>query len=109
LLELAGRSQVKVAQLPKYPEVRRDFALLIDENIQFSDLYKAAFETEKKLLKKVDLFDVYTGDKLPGGKKSYALSFVIQDENKTLNDSQIDKLMAKLQQSFQQQFGAELR
>lgn len=109
LLELAGRSRVKVAQLPKYPEVRRDFALLIDENVQFSDLYKAAFETEKKLLKKVDLFDVYTGDKLPEGKKSYAMSFVIQDENKTLNDSQIDKLMAKLQQSFQQQFGAELR
>ncbi len=109
VLELAGRSPVKVSTLPKYPEVRRDFALLLDENVQFSELYQAAFETEKKLLKKVDLFDVYTGDKLPKGKKSYALSFVIQDENQTLNDVQIDKIMGKLQQRFQQQFGAELR
>jgi phenylalanyl-tRNA synthetase beta chain len=109
VLELAGRTPVKVSALPKYPEVRRDFALLLDENVQFSELYQAAFETEKKLLKKVDLFDVYTGDKLPKGKKSYALSFVIQDENQTLNDVQIDKIMGKLQQRFQQQFGAELR
>ncbi len=109
VLELAGRTPIKVSTLPKYPEVRRDFALLIDENVQFSELYQAALETEKKLLKKVDLFDVYTGDKLPKGKKSYALSFVIQDENQTLNDVQIDKIMGKLQQRFQQQFGAELR
>ena len=83
--------------------------MLLDENVQFSELYQAAFETEKKLLKKVDLFDVYTGDKLSKSKKSYALSFVLQDENQTLNHVQIDKIMGKLQQRFQQQFGAELR
>ena len=95
--------------MPKYPEAKRDLALLLDEKIKFDDLYTAAFQSEKKLLKEVDLFDVYTGDKLPKGKKSYALSFVLQDEKKTLNDKQIDKIMNKLQQTYKNQFGADLR
>jgi len=82
---------------------------LLNEDIKFIDLYNAAFQCEKKLLKDVDLFDVYTGDKLTEGKKSYALSFVLQDENKTLTDKQIDKIMNKLQQTFSKQFEAELR
>ncbi len=89
--------------------MKRDLALLLDKNIKFIDLYNAAFQSERKLLKDVDLFDVYTGDKLPDDKKSYALSFVLQDDEKTLNEKQIDKIMNKLQQTFIKQFGAELR
>ncbi|MEN8187972.1 MAG: phenylalanine--tRNA ligase subunit beta [Bacteroidota bacterium] len=109
ILENIGNKQMKVKALPKYPEVKRDLALLLDDEVKFADLYNAAFQSEKYFLKNVDLFDVYTGDKLPEGKKSYALSFVLQDENKTLNDKQIDKIMKKLQGTFEKQFGAELR
>ncbi|MCK5678102.1 MAG: phenylalanine--tRNA ligase subunit beta [Flavobacteriaceae bacterium] len=109
ILKNVGKKEIKIKALPKYPEVKRDLALLLNEDIKFIDLYNAAFQCEKKLLKDVDLFDVYTGDKLPDGKKSYALSFVLQDENKTLNDKQIDKIMQKLQQTFAKQFEAELR
>jgi len=109
VLEHTGKKDIKVKPLPKYPEVKRDLALLLDDDVKFADLYNAAFQSEKKLLKEVDLFDVYTGDKLPKGKKSYALSFVLQDENKTLNDKQIDKIMKKLQGTFAHQFSAELR
>ena len=105
----AGRKQVKISELPKYPEVKRDLALLLDEKVDFIDLYNYAFQTERKLLKNVDLFDVYIGDKLPVGKKSYAMSFVLQDDNKTLTDKQIDKIMSKLQEGFKKQFEAELR
>jgi len=75
----------------------------------FESIEKIAKQTEKKLLKKVSLFDVYQGKNLPDGKKSYAISFTLQDENKTLNDKQIDKIMTKLQQNFEKQLGAELR
>jgi len=98
-----------LAPIPKFPEVKRDFALLLDEKIQFEALREASFQTEKKLLKEVTLFDVYTGDKLPQGKKSYALSFTLQDDKKTLTDKQIDKIMNKLQQRFARDFNAELR
>jgi len=86
-----------------------DLALLLDDTVQFKEVYNLAFQSEKKLLKDVDLFDVYEGDKLPEGKKSYALSFTLQDENKTLTDKQIDKIMNKLQQRFEKDFGATLR
>lgn len=109
LMEEVPTATMKVVALPKYPEVKRDLALLLDQAIQFKDLYNAALSVERKLLKKVELFDVYTGDKLPKGKKSYALSFVLRDDNKTLTDKQIDKIMGKLQESFKEQFGAELR
>ena len=105
----AGKKTIKITELPKYPEVKRDLALLLDENVEFIDLYNFAFQSERKFLKNVDLFDVYVGDKLPEGKKSYALSFILQDENKTLNDIQIEKIMSKLQNGFAKEFGAELR
>ena len=105
----AGKKTIKITELPKYPEVKRDLALLLDENVEFIDLYNFAFQSERKFLKNVDLFDVYVGDKLPDGKKSYALSFILQDENKTLNDIQIQKIMSKLQQGFAKEFAAELR
>ncbi len=105
----AGKKVVKVTDLPKYPEVKRDLALLLDNSVKFIDLYNKAFQAERKLLKEVDLFDVYTGNKLPAGKKSYALSFVLQDEDKTLNEKQIDNIMEKLQTTFIKDFDAELR
>ncbi|MCF6224547.1 MAG: phenylalanine--tRNA ligase subunit beta [Flavobacteriaceae bacterium] len=109
VLDNVGKNHLKVKALAKYPEVKRDLALMLNKEVQFIDLYNAAFQSEKKFLKNVDLFDVYTGNKLPEGKVSYALSFVLQDENKTLNDKQIDKIMNKLQQTFIKQFEAELR
>ena len=104
-----GKKKVKISELPKHPEVKRDLALLLDEKVDFIDLYNYAFQSERKLLKNVDLFDVYMGDKLPEGKKSYALSFILQDDQKTLTDKQIDKIMTKLQEGFKKQFEAELR
>ncbi len=109
ILDLVGKKKVKVADLPKYPAVKRDLALLLDSGVEFKEIYNLSFQSERKLLKEVDLFDVYEGDNLPEGKKSYAVSFILQDENKTLNDKQIDKIMQKLQQTFEKNVGAELR
>ena len=109
VMESMGGNQIKVEELPKHPEVKRDLALLLDEEVSFVDLHDFAKQAEKKLLKQVDLFDVYLGDKLPEGKKSYALSFILQDKSKTLTDKQIDKIMKKLQQGFEREFKAELR
>jgi phenylalanyl-tRNA synthetase beta chain len=96
-------------EIPKFPEVTRDFALLLDETASFQKVYDIAWNTEKKLLKKVNLFDVYTGKNLPKGKKSYAVSFTLMDEKKTLTDKQIDKIMGKLLAQYQKELGAELR
>ncbi|MFZ2429767.1 MAG: phenylalanine--tRNA ligase subunit beta, partial [Lutibacter sp.] len=109
VLKLAGKSEIKVSELPKYPSVKRDFALLLDKEITFGELYSLAFQAEKQLLKEVDLFDVYEGENLEAGKKSYALSFLLQDETKTLTDVQIDKIMQKLQTTFEKNVGATLR
>lgn len=109
ILSLVGSKNIKVTDLPKFPAVKRDLALLLDNTIEFKEIYNLAFQSERKLLKEVDLFDVYEGDKLPEGKKSYAVSFVIQDENKTLADKQIDKIMQKLQQTFEKNLDAVLR
>ena len=109
MIENASNTNIKISSLPKYPQVKRDLALLLDIDVRFIDLYNAAFLSEKKLLKNVDLFDVYVGDKLPKGKKSFAMSFVLQDDYKTLTDKHIDKIMKKLQETFSKQFGAELR
>jgi len=109
LLEFVSNKSFKVKELPKFPSVKRDLALLIDEVVSFNEIYTTAFQTDKKLLKSVDLFDVYKGANLPEGKKSYAVSFQLQDENKTLNDKQIDKVMQKLQSAFEREFKAELR
>lgn len=102
-------NRIKYQEIPKYPEVRRDLALLIDEKIAFDDIYKIARKSEKSLLKNIDLFDVYNGQNLPEGKKSYAVSFIIQDNTKTLTDEQIDKIMNKLQKNFEIELGAVLR
>jgi phenylalanyl-tRNA synthetase beta chain len=109
VLKLSSKKNITVAELSKFPSVKRDLALLIDDKIEFKEVYNLAFQSERKLLKEVDLFDVYEGDKLPEGKKSYAVSFVLQDENKTLEDKQIDKIMQKLQHSFEQNLEAVLR
>jgi phenylalanyl-tRNA synthetase beta chain len=109
IIELAQNNKIKFKPIPKYPEVRRDFALLLDDNVSFETILTLAKQTEKHLLKSVNLFDVYQGANLPKGKKSYAVSFIIQDENKTLTDNQIDKIMSKLQANFEKQLNAELR
>ena len=109
ILSISGKKKIKVSMLPKFPSVKRDLALLLDEKITFKEIYDLAFQSERNLLKDVGLFDVYQGDKLPEGKKSYAVSFLLQDNNKTLEDRQIDKIMQKLQQSFEKNLGAVLR
>lgn len=102
-------NKIKFVEISKYPEVRRDLALLLDESVAFETIYSIARQTEKSLLKEITLFDVYVGKNLPEGKKSYAISFTIQDESKTLTDTQIEKIMGKLQSNFQTQLGAKLR
>ena len=109
IIEVAKRNKITFTDIPKYPEVRRDFALLLNDDVTFESIYTIAKQSERKLLKDVNLFDVYQGENLPKGKKSYAVSFTLQDEHKTLTDKQIDKIMSKLQLSFEKQLGAELR
>jgi phenylalanyl-tRNA synthetase beta chain len=109
VLKLANSQNFKVQELPKYPLVKRDLALLLDSKTEFKELYNLAFQSEKNLLKEVDLFDVYEGNNLPEGKKSYAVSFVLQDETKTLEEKQIEKIMQKLQQTFEKNLNAVLR
>ena len=109
LLKLNKQYKPVINDLPKFPEVKRDFALLVDKSVKFADLAKAAIATEKKLLKAVNLFDVYEGKNLEAGKKSYALSFILQDTENTLKDKQIEAIMAKLQKVFEEKFDAKLR
>ena len=109
VLELVKNNSIKFKEIPKYPEVRRDFALLLDDAVTFEQIDAIAIKTERQLLKDVDLFDVYEGNNLPEGKKSYAVSFILQDQNSTLTDAQIDKIMGKLQSNFEKELGAELR
>ncbi len=109
LLTMAADTKVNFVPIPKYPEVKRDLSMLIDESIEFEKLKEAAYKAERKLLKGVELFDVYEGEKLPKGKKSYALTFILQDEGKTLTDKQIDKVMKRLIMVYTTDFGAEIR
>ncbi|WP_320815697.1 phenylalanine--tRNA ligase subunit beta [Flavobacterium sp.] len=102
-------NKIKFTDIPKYPEVRRDLSLLLDQSVTFENIYAISKQTEKTLLKEVSLFDVYQGKNLPEGKKSYAVSFTIQDNSKTLTDTQIEKIMSKLQGNFEKQLGASLR
>lgn len=108
ILRIVG-GKIKFTEIPKYPEVRRDLALLVDQSVRFETIFNIARQTEKSLLKKIDLFDVYQGGNLPEGKKSYAVSFIIQDATKTLTDVQIDKVMSKLQKNFETELQAVLR
>jgi phenylalanyl-tRNA synthetase beta chain len=109
ILSHVKKENFSVTSLPKYPSVKRDLALLVDNEVSFKQVYNIAFQTENKFLEKVDLFDVYQGKKLPDGKKSYAVSFILQDDSKTLEDKQIDKIMQKLQDAYKKQLNAELR
>lgn len=109
IIEVIKSTSIKFKAIPKYPEIRRDFALLIDESVTFESIYKIANQSEKRLLKAIHLFDVYQGKNLPEGKKSYAVSFTFQDENGTLTDKQIDNIMNTFQTQFEKQLGAELR
>ena len=98
-----------IEDLPRFPEVKRDFALLVNKDVRFADLLATARQTERKLLKDVFLFDVYEGKNLEEGKKSYALSFILQDKDDTLKDKQIENIMARLKKAFEDKFGATLR
>jgi phenylalanyl-tRNA synthetase beta chain len=109
VLQLIPTHDVQYVPVPKFPSVRRDLALVVDKNVKFEDLKQLAFKAERKLLKSVGIFDVYEGDKVPEGKKSYALSFVLQDENKTLTDKMIDKTMKRIRQTLEKEAGAVLR
>ena len=109
LMKAIKGKKVTYTEISKFPAVKRDLALLIDKKVQFAEIEKIAYETDKKLLKSVELFDVYEGKNLEAGKKSYAVSFVLQDENATLNDKQIDKLMQKLIANLQNKLDAKLR
>lgn len=109
LLKATRKNKVSYSELPKYPAVRRDLALLIDKTVKFQDIERLAYQTEGKLLKEVTLFDVYEGKNLESGKKSYAVSFLLQDESQTLNDVQIEKVMNKLIAALQNKLDAKLR
>lgn len=109
LLKITRKSEVRFEELPKYPAVKRDLALLLDKEITFQQIEQIAYQSEKKLLKEVALFDVYEGDNLPQGKKSYAVNFVLQDFEKTLDDKRIDRIMKRIQNSLETKLNAQLR
>jgi len=109
LMKVIRKNKVEFSEISKYPAVSRDLALLLDENIEFRQIEEIARQTERKLLKSVELFDVYEGKNLPAGKKSYAVNFILQDAEKTMGDKQIDAIMQKLINNLKQKLGAELR
>ncbi|MEG1546678.1 MAG: phenylalanine--tRNA ligase subunit beta, partial [Bacteroides sp.] len=109
IMKAIKSAKVSYKEISKFPAVKRDLALLIDKHIQFAEIEKIAYETERKLLHEVSLFDVYEGKNLEAGKKSYAVSFLLQDETQTLNDKQIDKIMMKLIANLESKLGAKLR
>ncbi|MCD7976642.1 MAG: phenylalanine--tRNA ligase subunit beta [Tannerellaceae bacterium] len=109
LMKEIKKNKVKFSEISKFPAVKRDLALLLDKSVQFADIEKIAVESDRKLLKQVELFDVYEGKNLAPGKKSYAVSFYLQDESKTLNDKQIDAIMKKIRTNLEQKLGAQLR
>ncbi len=109
LMKDASKVKVEQQEIAKFPPVKRDLALLVDQTVQFADIERCAFDTEKKLLKSVSLFDVYEGKNLPAGKKSYAISLILQDAEKTLNDKAIESVMSKFIKNFEVKLGASLR
>lgn len=109
IVKQAGSVKITYSELPKYPEVRRDLALLLDESVTYEQVRRLALATEKKLLKRINLFDVYQGPNLGEHKKSYAVSFTLQDEGKTLTDAQIDRVMQALMRAYEQELGAQIR
>ena len=109
LFSLVKRDKFSFKELPKFPEVRRDLALLLDEKVAYADVRKAALQAGKKLIKSVTLFDVYRGEKILFGKKQYALNFVLQDPERTLTDAEVEKTMERVLSTLQNEFGAILR
>jgi phenylalanyl-tRNA synthetase beta chain len=109
LLHEAQKNKVAAAEIARFPEVKRDLALLIDRDTTFAEIEKTAFACERRLLKRVTLFDVYEGDTLPQGKKSYAVSFYLQDADKTLAEKQIDAIMTKIRSELEDKLNASLR
>ena len=109
LMKATRKNEVLFEELPKFPSVKRDLALLLDQHITFAEIEEIAYKSERKLLKEVTLFDVYEGKHLPEGKKSYAVNFILQDYEKTLQDKRIDKIMTKIQRNLEKQLGAQLR
>ena len=109
LFKLIPAKSVKYEEISKFPEVRRDLALVVNKDVSFAQIETVAYQTEKKLLKSVSLFDVYTGDKLPENTKQYAIAFVLQDKERTLTDKQIENVMQKLLKAFEQKLNASLR
>lgn len=109
LIKIEGKHSVTYSEIPKYPEVSRDLAMMLDRNVKFEQIKEIAFRTEKKLLKSITLFDVYEGEKIEKRKKSYAVNFILQDPEKTLTDSQIDKAMELLAKAFEKEVGARIR
>jgi phenylalanyl-tRNA synthetase beta chain len=109
VIEKSVINKVKAAPLPRYQEVRRDLSLLLDQTVSFQDIVDIANKQERKMLRSVNLFDVYEGKNLEAGKKSYAVSFILRDDEKTLKDKQIDKVMQAITNALQKQLGASLR
>lgn len=109
LLKCYPSTEVTYVEVAKYPEVRRDLALIIEQKVSFADIERVALSSEKKLLKAVNLFDVYEGKGIAQGMKSYAVSFILQDAERTLNDKQIEAVMAKIQKNLENQLQAKLR
>ena len=109
LMKAIRKNKLQFQEISKYPAVSRDLALLVDNNVEFAQIEEIARQADKKLLKRVELFDVYQGKNLPEGKKSYAVNFILQDESKTLNDKAIDAIMQKLIKNLTNKLGAELR
>ncbi len=107
--KIINTSPVKIAEPPKFPEVRRDLSMLLDKTVQYRQLETIAYETERKILRDVNLFDIFEGQKIGADKKSYALSFVLRDDEKTLTDKEIDKVMDKLMESYEKKLGAVIR
>ena len=109
LVKMTKKHRIQAEELSKFPEVKRDLALLVDRSVSFAQLREVALQTERKLLKRVSLFDIYEGDKLPEGKKSYALSFILEDKSRTLDEKTIERVMSNLQRQFEQKCGAAVR
>jgi phenylalanyl-tRNA synthetase beta chain len=109
VLQMIAQAEIRYRDLPRFPEVRRDLSLMVDEKVRFAEICDAAGRAERKLLKNINLFDVYEGDKIENGKKSYAVSFVLQDMEQTLTDKQIDKTMQRIAEALAKETGAQVR
>jgi len=109
LAQIGSSKEIRFTEVPKFPAVRRDLALVLDKNVSYGEIETLAWQTEKSLLREVNLFDVYEGEKIGAGKKSYAVSFILQDENATLTDKQIEKIMEKLAKAYAEKLGAAIR